>query len=198
MKVKNWMVTDVITITPETTVEEAIQLMKKHYIRHLPVVENNKLIGFITESGLRPYLEPNKLNIQVKEVMILDPITIDPESSIDEAAKLIYKYKIGGLPVVDAQKKLIGIITVTDILEAFIELMGILKASSRIDIVPKDDNLDEVLEVIKKAGGKIISIGMDLNLNGEKVYFIRLEKIGLEKIASELEILGHKIVSMME
>ena len=197
MKVKNWMVTDVITVSPENTVEDAIQLMKKHYIRHLPVLEKGKLVGFVTESNLRPYLYPDKLGLPLREVMILNPITIDPEASIDEAARIIYKYKIGGIPVT-SQGKLVGIITVTDILEAFIELMGILKASSRIDIVPKDDNLDEVLEVIKKEGGKIISIGMDVNVDGEKVYFIRLEKIGLEKIASDLEVLGHKIVSMIE
>ncbi len=197
MKVKNWMVTDVITVGPENTVEDAIQLMKKHYIRHLPVVDNGRLVGFVTESNLRPYLYPDKLKLPLKEVMILNPITIDPEASIDEAARIIYKYKIGGIPVI-SQGKLVGIITVTDILEAFIELMGILKASSRIDVVPKNDNLDEVLEVIKKEGGKIISIGMDVNINGEKVYFIRLEKIGLEKIASDLEVMGHKIVAMIE
>lgn len=83
-------------------------------------------------------------------------------------------------------------------MEAFIELMGLLKSSSRLDVVPKKDNLNEVLEIIRKGGGKIISIGMDVNLNGEKVYFIRLEKIALDKIASDLEASGHKIVSLLE
>lgn len=68
--------------------------------------------------------------------MILNPITIDPETSIDEAARIIYKYKIGGLPVI-TEGKLVGIITITDILEAFIELMGLLKSSSRLDVIPK-------------------------------------------------------------
>ncbi len=129
--------------------------------------------------------------------MILNPITVDPETSIDEVARIIYKYKIGGLPVVSGEK-LIGIITITDILEAFIELMGLLKSSSRLDVIPKKDNLDEVLEIIRKNGGKIISIGMDVNLNGEKVYFIRLEKTALDKIASDLESLGHKVISIIE
>jgi acetoin utilization protein AcuB len=76
--------------------------------------------------------------------------------------------------------------------------MGLLKSSSRLDVIPKKDNLDEVLEIIRKGGGKIISIGMDVNLNGEKVYFIRLEKIALDKIASDLETSGHKVVSLVE
>jgi len=197
MKVKNWMVTDVITASPDDTVEGAIQLMRRFSIRHIPVVENGKLIGLVTESNLRAYLSPEKLQLPLREVMILNPITVDPETSIDEAAKIIYKYKIGGLPVV-SKSELVGIITITDILEAFIELMGLLKSSSRLDVIPKEDNLDDVLEIIRKNGGKIISIGMDVNLNGEKVYFIRLEKIALDKIASDLEASGHKVVSLLE
>ena len=197
MKVKSWMVTEVITASPEDTVEEAIQLMRRFSIRHIPVVENAKLVGLVTESNLRAYLSSEKLQFPLKEVMILNPITVDPETTIDEAARIIYKYKIGGLPVV-RKGKLIGIITITDILEAFIELMGLLKSSSRLDVIPKKDNLNEVLEIIRKGGGKIISIGMDVNLNGDKVYFIRLEKIALDKIASDLEASGHKIVSLLE
>jgi acetoin utilization protein AcuB len=197
MKVKNWMITDVIVVSPKDTVESAIQIMQQHSIRHLPVVEDNRLVGLVTESSLRPYLSPEKLKLPLREVMIINPITIDPEADIDEAARLIYKYKIGGLPVI-SQGKLVGIITISDILEAFIELMGILKASSRLDIIPKDDNLNSALEVIKRAGAKIISIGMDITSEGEKIYFIRVEKTNLEKIALELEAEGHKVVSFIE
>jgi acetoin utilization protein AcuB len=197
MKVRNWMITDLITVSPKDTVESAIQIMQQHSIRHLPVVEDNRLVGLVTESSLRPYLSPEKLRLPLREVMIINPITIDPEASIDEAARLIYKYKIGGLPVI-SQGKLVGIITITDILEAFIELMGILKASSRLDIIPKEDNLNSALEVIKRGGGKIISIGMDITSEGEKIYFIRVEKTNLERIALELEAEGHKVVSFIE
>ncbi len=197
MKVKNWMIREVITISPERTVEDALQLMKIHSIRHLPVTENEALKGLVTESSLRPYLTPEKLSLPLREVMIINPVVIDPETSVDEAARLIYKYKIGGLPVLSGGK-LVGIITVTDILEAFIELMGILKASSRIDIVPLGDHLEDVLEEIKKRGGKIISIGMDVSLNGEKVYYIRLERMPLEGLASALESKGHKVLTFIE
>ncbi len=197
MKVKNWMIQEVVTASPQNTVEEALQIMNLYSIRHLPVVEEGFLKGLVTESSLRPYLSSEKLKLPLKEVMILNPIIIDPETSVDEAARLIYKYKIGGLPVV-SQGKLVGIITVTDILEAFIELMGLLKSSSRIDVKPLEDNLNDVLEEIKKRGGKIISIGMDININGEKVYFIRLEKMPLEALTSSLEAKGHKVIAFIE
>ncbi len=197
MKVRNWMITELITVSPKDTVEFAIQIMQQHSIRHLPVVEDGKLVGLVTESSLRPYLSPEKLRLPLREVMIINPITIDPEASIDEAARIIYKYKVGGLPVL-SQGKLVGIITITDILEAFIELMGILKASSRLDIIPKEDNLNSALDVIKRGGAKIISIGMDITAEGEKIYFIRVEKTNLERIALELESQGHKVVSFIE
>ncbi|NPA39046.1 MAG: CBS domain-containing protein [Thermodesulfobacteria bacterium] len=197
MKVKDWMIRDVITASPEQTVEEAIQLMKKHSIRHLPIVENERLVGFVTESNLRPYLYPDKLSLPLKEVMILNPITIEPDTYIDEAARIIYRYKIGGLPVV-YQGRLVGIITITDILEAFIELMGLLRSSARVDVIPREGNLDEVLEIIRRGGGKVISIGMDVNIDGDKVYLIRLEKIPLDRIASELEAQGHRVISFIE
>ncbi len=197
MKVKDWMIQEVITIKPHQSVEEALQLMKVHSIRHLPVVEEGKLVGLVTESSLRPYLSTDRQILPIREVMIINPIVVDPETSIDEAARLIYKYKIGGLPVV-TQGKLVGIITVTDILESFIELMGILKASSRIDVIPAGDKLEEIIEEIKRRGGKIISIGMDVSLQGEKVYFIRLEKMPLEGLASSLENKGHKVVAFIE
>jgi len=60
MKVKNWMITEVISLSPENTVEEAFQLMKIHSIRHLPIVEGKKLVGLVTESSLRPYLGPKR------------------------------------------------------------------------------------------------------------------------------------------
>ncbi|MDM7202945.1 MAG: CBS domain-containing protein, partial [Thermodesulfobacteriaceae bacterium] len=107
MKVKNWMIKDIITISPKATVEEALQLMKVHSIRHLPVIEEDKLVGLVTESSLRPYLTADKLTLPIKEVMIINPIVIDPETSIDEAARIIYKYKIGGIPVIN-QGKLVG------------------------------------------------------------------------------------------
>jgi len=197
MKVKDWMIKEVVTASPENTVEEALQLMKKHSIRHLPIVEGEELVGFVTESNLRQYLHPEKLQLPLREVMILNPITITPDTYIDEVARIIYKYKIGGLPVV-SQGKLVGIITITDILEAFIELMGLLRSSARLDVVPKNDDLDEVLEIIKRGGGKVISIGMDVSVNGDKIYLIRLERTPLERIASELEASGHRVVSLIE
>ncbi len=199
LRIKHWMIKDVITISPENTVEDAFQLMKKHSIRHLPVVEGDKIVGLVTESSIRQYALPSVMDkLAVREVMILNPITIDAEATLDEAAKVIYRYKIGGLPVVQ-KGRLVGILTVTDLLGAFIELMGILRSSCRIDVIPSQtENFDEVIDIIRSQGGHIISVGMDVHHSGKRIYYIRLEKCPLEPIASALEMAGHQVVSLVE
>ncbi|MHB8223559.1 MAG: CBS domain-containing protein, partial [Desulfurivibrionaceae bacterium] len=78
MKVKNCMQKNLITIGKEALLQEAGALMKKHSIRHLPVVEDEQLVGFITESDLRQYSFPSReKNIHVHEVMVLNPITVN-------------------------------------------------------------------------------------------------------------------------
>ncbi len=198
MRIKHWMIKDVVTVSPEATVEDAIQLMKKHSIRHLPVTEGDRLVGLVTESSIRQYALPSLLDLPVREVMIINPITIDAEATIDEAARLIYRYKIGGLPVLQ-DGRLVGILTITDLLEAFIELMGILRSSSRIDVIPAEDkSFDQIVDIIRSQGGRIISVGMDVHHTGRRVYYVRLEKCPLEPIATALEMAGHEIISLVE
>ena len=198
MKVKHWMIKEVIRISPEDTLGEALRLMREHSIRHLPVTEGDRLVGFLTESTLRQYVRPEDLSRRVREIMILRPITVSPEATIEEAARIIYRHKIGGLPVVEGER-LVGILTITDLLEAFIEFMGLLRASTRIDVIPRDpEGLEGVLEIVREHGGRVISIGMEVEPTGEKIYHIRLEKMPMEALASALEVAGHRVVSVVE
>jgi acetoin utilization protein AcuB len=155
MKVKSCMQKDLIIIGKDALLQEAGALMKKHSIRHLPVVEDEQLVGFITESDLRQYSFPaQEKDIQVHEVMVLNPITVNINASIEKAARLIHDYKIGGLPVLD-KKKLVGIITAIDLLSAFINMMGLLRASSRLDVlVGKVGGVEDVTRISKRGNGK--------------------------------------------
>ena len=200
MKVKHWMNKNVVTISPDAGLKEAIEIMHHHSIRHLPVVEDNKMLGFVTESNLRQYLLTDLINdLTMSDVMIINPITIDPNASIDSAARLIYQYKIGGLPVFE-KRKLVGIITITDILGAFIELLGLLEESTRLDIVldEKQGSIDNILKLIRNLGGRIISVGVDAQSSKKKTYYIRLEKMNVQPIISEIEKQGHKVLSLIE
>ncbi|MEJ2031679.1 MAG: CBS domain-containing protein, partial [Deltaproteobacteria bacterium] len=132
------------------------------------------------------------------QVMALNPVTINANSSIETAARLIHDYKISGLPVLD-KKKLVGIITASDLLSAFIEVMGLLKASSRLDvIVGKKGGLAEVSRIIKQHHCEIISIATESHSSRRKVHYFRLEKCDLEPVVKALEEAGHKVVSIMD
>lgn len=201
MKIKSWMQPSPVTINREALLQEARKLMKEHDFRHLPVVdEEDTMVGFITESDLREFSFPSMVDdIPVHQVMVINPITINQNSSVESAAKLIHDYKIGGLPVLD-KKKLVGIITLSDLLAAFIELLGILKSSTRLDvIVSKKGGVDEVTRIVKKFNGEIVSVALESQTSRRKVHYFRLDKCeDVEPIVKALEKAGHKVISVME
>jgi acetoin utilization protein AcuB len=200
MKIKNWMQVEPITIDRQALLQDASALMKEYGIRHLPVVDDEEnMVGFITESDLRQFSFPSMVeDIPVHQVMVLNPITINPNASIETAARLIHDYKIGGLPVLD-KKKLVGIITLSDILAAFIEVMGLLKKSTRIDvIVNKKGGVEDVSRIIKENKGEIVSVAQESHFSRRKVHYFRLEKCDIDPIVAALEKNGHKVVSVME
>ena len=199
MKIKNWMKSNPKTIHRTALLQEATDLMKKHSIRHLPVVEDEQLVGFITESDLRQFSFPSMVEeIPVHQVMVLNPITVNANASIETAARLIHDYKIGGLPVLD-KKKLVGIITASDLLSAFIEVLGLFKASTRIDVVvDKKGGIEDVTRIINDHGGEIISVAIESHAARRKVHYFRLERCDSAPIVEALEKAGHKVVSVME
>jgi acetoin utilization protein AcuB len=211
MLIKDRMTTKIITVTPETDVEESYNLMKKHGIRRLPVVDSQgTLIGIVTDRDIRQVLIPWKSSkkdkefyylageVPIRDVMTEDVITIRPHTDVADAARIIYQQKIGGLPVVDENKKVVGIITEMDILEMFIEIMGIIGASNRIDVVLGDDPkaFEQVSKIVRDQGGEIISVGMSTEEEkAEKVYFFRLEPCNTTPIMEALKEEGFNVVA---
>ncbi len=201
MKIKSWMHPSPITISREALLQDAQKLMKENDFRHLPVVdEDDNMVGFITESDLREFSFPSMVDdIPVHQVMVINPITINQNSSVETAAKLIHDYKIGGLPVLD-KKKLVGIITLSDLLAAFIELLGLLKSSTRLDvIVTKKGGVEDVTRIIKKYNVEIVSVALESQTSRRKVHYFRLDKCeNIDLIVKALEKAGHKVISVME
>lgn len=193
------MVRDVVSVSQDHTIQECVDLMKRHSIRHLPVVEDGRLVGLVTEGDLRQVFLASLIEeLRIHDVMINDPVTVSPDTEIEDAAKIIFYNKIGGLPVVDDQDRLLGIITVADILAAFIELMGVLKSSSRIDVVLGDDPeaFERVSGLIRSRGGEIMSVGISGHrLKRKRVYYFRLKKCNVRHIARTLEKAGYEVIS---
>ena len=201
MQVKKRMVRKLVTIPPQTSILNALKVMRNNSIRHLPVVDGGNFVGFVTEGDLRQASFLSMVDkVSIEDIMIKNPVTIAPDASLEEAAKLVYSHRIGGLPVVKG-KKLVGIITIVDILHAFIELMGILKSSSRLDLVvgKNPQAFEEVSGIFKQHGAEIISVGMSDHKDRKKrIYYFRLEKCPLQPIVGSLKNKGYQVLSITE
>jgi acetoin utilization protein AcuB len=136
MLVRNWMSSNVITIDSKDSLEKANRLMRENKIRCLPVLNQNNLVGIFTDRDLKKAsasgasgLEVHELiyllnKIKISEVMTRNPITVQPDNTVDEVAQILVLYKISSVPVVEAGD-LIGIITQSDIFKVYITLTGV-------------------------------------------------------------------------
>ena len=198
MLVARRMSRDPIPISPEASIQEAIELMKTHSIRHLPVVDGQeRLVGWVSDTELRGVFIASMIEeLTVGDVMIADPITVSSSDVLEQAALLISKHKIGGMPVLE-DGKLVGIITVVDILEAFVDIMGVLGSSSRLDVRLGDsrDAFPEVSRIIREHDGEIISVGILSQESPERIYSFRIEKCDTEPLRQALEEQGYEVVS---
>ncbi|MFN3476121.1 MAG: CBS domain-containing protein [Candidatus Methylomirabilales bacterium] len=123
MLVKERMSPRLITIHPKASLAEARALLDQHRIRHLPVVDEGKLVGILTDRDLRSAASASSLEqVTVGDAMTKNVFTVAPETPIQEAAKLMVTHRIGGLPVMK-EGVLQGIITETDLLQAFVEIV---------------------------------------------------------------------------
>lgn len=201
MKIKDLMISKPITINMKSSIKDAIELMKTNSIRHLPVVtKSNILKGFVTLADLKQGLIPSMVaDLSLSDLMIKDPITVDPEDDIESAARLIYKHKIGGMPVIK-NGEVVGIITESDILRAFIDMMGLLTVSSRIGVVigEKPGLLRKVLQIIHDKGGDVISVGLTAKQSLKRTYYFRLSSCNTEIIKIALEREGFEVVAAID
>jgi acetoin utilization protein AcuB len=133
LSVERWMSKRVFTTKPDSCLIDAFEIMRDHRIRHVPVVEGDKLVGIVSDRDVRSALPSRRglqegwaslgeslLSTRVAQVMSVMPIRIAPGASIREAAQIMCRDKIGALPVVD-DGRLIGILSAEDILWAIAE-----------------------------------------------------------------------------
>ena len=123
--VKERMSSTPITIHPNASLTEARACLDQHRIRHLPAIEQGRLVGIITDRDIRSAASLSSLNkVKVADAMTRNVITVSPDTQVQVAAKLMLTHRIGGLPVVK-KGELMGIITETDLLNALVEIMDL-------------------------------------------------------------------------
>jgi acetoin utilization protein AcuB len=212
MRVNERMKKDPVTINRNDTLETAMKTMRDKGIRHLPVVDRGTLCGVLSLSDVRRAM-PSQVStldvheatylfdrVKVKDALPNDQklVTIESDDFIEEAALLMRAYKIGSLPVVDTEGALVGIITESNIFDAFVELLGVRSSGSRLalEIGEKPGILAEITDIIRKFNVSITRIAMfplDDSTHYEGVF--RLDTGEIDPIVETLRMHGFKVLS---
>lgn len=197
MLVGKRMTVNPVTVTPEDLMIQARLKMEKGGFRRIPVVVGDgQLVGIITDRDMREhagYLD----RTEVGRVMSKKPISVTPATTVEVAAQLLLKHKIGGLPVVE-NGRLVGIITTSDIMQAFLEVMGAAEeASTRIDFVMEGEGkgFAEAVKIISQEGGEVLGVGTYRKKWGETpVCYLRLRSGDADAIARILKEKGFEVL----
>ena len=165
--VRDSMTREVVTLSPQTTAAEALALCREKGIRHLPVMEEGRLAGLVSDRDLRsatPALgDPARAEalqkIRIWGVMLRDVLAAHPEDPIEQAANTMREKKIGCLPVLEAGE-LAGILTSSDVMEALVYLIGAHEPGSRVEVLMPDrpGTLAGVAGLFGELGINIVSV----------------------------------------
>ncbi len=200
MTVGYFMTRKVITISPDTSFHDALKLMKDKKIRRLPVVENDKLVGIVTEKDLL-YASPSMATtldiwelhyllskLKVKEIMTKEVITVREDDSIVKAALEMAENKVGALPVLNEAGNLVGIITETDIFKIFIEMMGTRRNGVRYTFETEDRPglIKDLSKIVYDSGGSIISFVTIPIENGRYMISFKAKNLDIDKFESSV------------
>jgi acetoin utilization protein AcuB len=198
MLVKNWMSQTIISVNVDDSIQAASQLFSEHRIRSLPVLDNGSLVGIVSDRDLKKAsvsedsgMDPNELiylntRIKIAEIMTPDPLTASPDVTVDEIANIMYHKKISGLPVVDSNGELVGMITQGDIFRLLISLTGIEQKGVQVAVQLKDESgsIRVIADILRSYSGRVVSVltsYTDAPPDMRNVYF-RVSQLDLSKL----------------
>lgn len=212
MFVQLWMHREVITVAPDETIANACCLMDEHRIRRIPVIDQEKkLLGIISKEDLKKAL-PSAVDasldetsralanqVKVEIFMTRTPITVKPTDTLEKVAAIMRKHKIGGIPVIE-EKYLVGIITESDVFNAFVEVLGGQNKDTRIELTIRHDNVSiyKVFDILAAYDTTINNIAIcNSHSVKTKTMVLRIESEQKQAIVDELWKIGCKINSII-
>jgi len=206
MYIKNSMTANPFTLAPEATIAEAMELMRNKGVKRIPIVRNGILVGIVTHGQLLEVspspattlsvFEINYLlsKTKIETIMTRKVITVTPETLLEEASLLMRENKISGLPVME-EGKLVGIITESDIFDAFIEIMGFRDKGTRITVATGSDHPGVLAELTGIIAGRGINITHIAAFRSEII--IRINTTNVDDVIQAIKSKGYTIVSVI-
>jgi len=204
---------DPISISPDASFYEARNLIHEKGVRHIPVVDKNKvLVGIVTDRDIREAAPSDATLLSVQELNYLlgklkvssfmtpkeKLITITPDTLIEEAIQLMHDNKIGCLPVIEGGK-LYGIFTETDALDHLVDIFGFKQKGTRLTLALEDKpgTMLGILEVFKKHNINVISIVTpSFMVEGKRIAAVRIRTEEYKDLVTELEKTGYDVLSI--
>ncbi|MEH6994160.1 acetoin utilization AcuB family protein [Neobacillus drentensis] len=206
MIVEEIMKTEIVTVTPTVSIAETMRLMETKKIRHIPVIDaEQQLVGIVTLSDIRdaaPSIFRANEHVEdmqnpVDTIMKKDVITGHPLDFVEEIAAVFYEHKIGCLPITN-DRKLVGIVTETDLLRTLVELTGAHQPGSQIEIrVPNlAGRLSDITSIIKNRKANILSVLVypDKKNDQYKILVIRLQTMNPTLLIQDLKQSGYDVL----
>lgn len=206
MLVMNWMSPHLVTVGPDDSMSRAGRLMTEHRIRHLPVLDDGKLVGVVTDRDIKrasasdaTTLDAHELayllnKVKVREIMTKKPVTAYALDTIEEAALLMLEHRISGLPVVDDEGGVMGMITQDDIFRALINLTGVVHGGVQfaLDLPDSPGSIKVAADHIRAFGGRMISIltSKDRVAEGRRKVYIRMSGVDRAKLMELTDLLA--------
>jgi acetoin utilization protein AcuB len=213
MLVRERMSKNPVTTTPDTSVTDALRLMREKKVRRLPVMDaHGKLVGIVADQDLL-YATPSPVSslsvwemnyllakLKVEEVMTRQVITVVEDTPVEDAARIMVDNKIGGLPVMrDGQ--LAGIVTETDLFKVFLELLGARQPGVRVTaLIPGvKGTLAKITNAIFGAGGNILGFSQSRDATGTRWQVtVKVEDVAKDKLVEVLRPVVQEIVDVRE
>ena len=210
MFVKNYMTVDPVTVSPEDNFHQAMHILRKRGVRHLPVMEKERLVGIVVEKDLLSN-QPSPATtlslyeiyslletLRVRQMMSRPVITVDGDCPLEEAARIMVEHKISCLPVMDGET-LVGIITETDVFKALVEVLGGKEESLRFTLRMPDKvgQLAKIANRIADAGGNILAVtNSGVKADGFREVMIKATGANLDAMRSQVESSEAQIVEI--
>lgn len=199
MDVTRWMTRSPVVVESSEKLATVRQKMDQGNFRRVPVVDGGKLVGIVSDRDLRQHTGSLE-DVKVNGAMAKPVVNVTPTTMLEQAALLMVKHRIGGLPVVE-QGKVVGIITATDLLRAFAEVLGATQEGvARIDLSLGDSSeLAMVAQLVAQENGEILGMGVyqDEGKEGRrKMTYLRLRSADANRVARMLTEKNYNVISI--
>ena len=208
MLIQDWMTSEVISVTPDTSLLKIGKLMRDNNLRRLAVVDDkNHVVGIISDRDVKD-ASPSKATtldmyemhyllaeLKAKDIMTVKPITVKPADSVELAAMLMLDNKVSGLPVVDDEGCLVGILSDRDVFKTLVNITGVREGGIQVgfEIINEPGAMKPVFDMLRAHGARILSILSANNQAGTRQMFLRLRPMDAQAEAALKRELGEYV-----